>query len=518
VRPDLLAVSSAVTVPHTPAQFRGFTTRGIAVRLFITCWLIYTLHSATNIVREHYLAFAIGDHLSFRVDEYGGLHPDLFDKPGYGWHINNNPGVSMLAAVPYAVVRPVIDGVVARVREARQASGSTEPPAYQSPWPNARAFYAEAWRRGLDVKLALGALAIQVLFMAPVSALATVGMFLVLRVIVDADRTALWLALLFGFGTPVFFRTGFLNHNLIVGYLAAAGFLVLWDPGPSLHRRPSVRALVGGVLGGASVLLDYSGVVMLAGLGLYAAWRSHAEDGWSAAAATTAWFTLGASVPLAVLAGYQWASFGNPWLPAQRWMPDVAWAGTGYRGFSMPAPDLLISNLVDYRYGLFVSCPLALLALTQPWLARNAVPRREAWFILMLFVAFWLFCGGINYGRLQFNTGIRYMTSMLPFLFLLTAVVLVRLPWWIVYAIAIASVTLSWSLAMHRDVERGLGMLDPLVHVFIGGFELPVLTTISRLGKVGGEFVSRGVSPLPLFVLTGAILWGVWSRPDDVRS
>jgi len=168
---------------------------------------------------------------------------------------------------------------------------------------------------------------------------------------------------------------------------------------------------------------------------------------------------------------------------------------------------------VDYRYGLIASCPLVLLGLAQPWAARDRLPRREAWFMLGLFLAFWLFCGCVNYGRLQYNSGIRYMTSMLPFLFLLSAVVLVRLPRGVVYAIAVASLTISWCLAMHRDVERGFGVLDPMLHVFIGGFELPILTTVSRLGGAAGEFVARGTSPLPLFVLTGAILVGVWVRP-----
>jgi hypothetical protein len=47
--------------------------RSIAWRLFLTSWLVYALHVATDVVREHYPALALGDHLSFRLDEYGGL-------------------------------------------------------------------------------------------------------------------------------------------------------------------------------------------------------------------------------------------------------------------------------------------------------------------------------------------------------------------------------------------------------------------------------------------------------------
>ena len=93
------------------------TRSQIAVRLFLTCWIVYALHFATNIVREIYPALAIGDHLSFRVDEYANMHPDLFEKPGYGWHIGNNPGASMVAAIPYALARPIIDPIVRRVQQ-----------------------------------------------------------------------------------------------------------------------------------------------------------------------------------------------------------------------------------------------------------------------------------------------------------------------------------------------------------------------------------------------------------------
>ncbi len=89
-------MNEQAAAPPTPGMpnARPLVSRGLVVRLFLTCWLIYALHFATNTVREVYLALAIGDHLSFRVDEYRGLHPDLFEKPGFGWHIGANPGAS----------------------------------------------------------------------------------------------------------------------------------------------------------------------------------------------------------------------------------------------------------------------------------------------------------------------------------------------------------------------------------------------------------------------------------------
>ena len=94
----------------------------------------------------------------------------------------------------------------------------------------AQEFYAEAWRRGYDVKFGLAALVMQAGAMAPSSALGVVVMFYLLRHIFGSGRTALWLALLYAFGTPVFFRTGFLNHNLMLGHITFMGFLAMWNP------------------------------------------------------------------------------------------------------------------------------------------------------------------------------------------------------------------------------------------------------------------------------------------------
>jgi hypothetical protein len=248
-----------------PASWR-LAPRGIAVRLFLTCWLVFGLHFATNTVREIFLALAIGDHFSFRVDEYAGMHPDLFEKPGYGWHIGANPGGSMVAALPYALARPVIDRIVERVNRQRAASGHSEPPGYQSPWPMARAFYAEAWRRGLDVKLGLAAFVMQFLAMAPSTALGVVAMFYALRQVLASDRAALWLSLLYAFGTPVFFRTGYLNHNLMLGHIVFLGFLALWNPSRAARPGETTRYVIAGLAGGLAILFDYSGAILALGL------------------------------------------------------------------------------------------------------------------------------------------------------------------------------------------------------------------------------------------------------------
>ena len=512
---------SAAELSPTATGWR-FSPRGIALRLFITCWLIYVLHFATNTVREIYLALAIGDHLSFRVDEYANMHPDLFEKEGYGWHIGANPGASMIAAVPYTLARPLIDWVVERTNQKRVAAGLTEPPAYNSPWPMAREFYRQAWRRGYDVKFGLGAFVIQAFCMAPISALGVVAMFFVLRRVFDSDRAAFWLALLYAIGTPVFFRTGYLNHNLLLGHVGFWGFLALWNPAGSARPSARTRTVLAGLSGGIAVLLDYSGVILLAGLLAYSVFRTGnktdiRQDNQPSAHTRmrqALLFGVGALGPIILLCFYQWRSFGHPFYPGQHWMPTVEWIELGYRGFTWPQLDLLSMLAFDYRFGLFVSSPIMLLALAAPFVSRGQARRigkPELAFVLLVPLALWLFFGGVHYTKLQFGTGIRYLSPVFPFLFVAVAVVLARVPRPVAYFIGLASIAQSWCLAMYRDVERGWGMAEPILQVVTGGVQLPALTVLSRMEGQYGDYLVARASPLLLFVLTAMILCGVWS-------
>jgi hypothetical protein len=442
------------------------------------------------------------------------MHPDLFEKKGYGWHIGNNPGVSMLAAIPYALARPVIDPIVKTVQQNRAAAGLKEPPSYNSPWPMAREFYKEAWRRGFDIKFGLGAFVMHALCMAPVSALGVVVMFFVLRRMFESDGLALWLSLLYAFGTPVFFRTGYLNQNMMLGHFAFMGFVTMWNPSGSDRWSTRARFFLGGLAGGTALLFDYSGAVLLLGLFVYGLAKRLRVAAMADAFRYGCWYVLGTLGPVFLLWFYQWQSFGHPFYPGQHWMPPVEWIELGYQGYGWPQFELFLALGFDYRFGIFVSSPLMLLVLLSAFLNRRvgkALPNLELTSILLLFLAFWIFFSGSNYTRLQFNTGIRYMAPMFPFLFVPVTVVLTRLPRLAICLIAVASVTQSWCMAMYRDVERGLGVLDPILHVFLGGFQLPVLTTLSRLSGQYGDFFQYGASPLPLFSMAALVLYGVWS-------
>ena len=374
----------------------------IAGRLFITCWMVYALHFATNIVREIYLGISLGDSATFRVDEFAGMHPDLFEKEGYGWHINNNPGASMIGSIPYLFNKWWINQIV--IHEKTKRIGS-EPPHYDSPWPMAREFYAEAWRRGLDLKLGLAAMVMQIFCMAPISALGVVLMYAVLKNILASDRAALWLSLLYAFGTPIFFRTGTLNQNLLTAHSIFTGFILLWNPGEIIKWPLRLRIFLAGLAGGICVLLDYSGVVLLAVLLTYCLIKNSTAETHRRRVNSLMTYCCGALPALVLLGFYQWKSFGNPFYPPQYHMPSLnPYAETGFHGYVGVQPHLLWALLFDYRYGLFLSCPILLLSFPLFRIRRNTIPKLEQWFLFVFFLAMWIFFSGVNYANLQFNT------------------------------------------------------------------------------------------------------------------
>jgi hypothetical protein len=423
----------------------------------------------------------------------------------------------MIGAIPYAVFAPIINRISESVQSARAERGETEPPVYDTDLPNRQRFYAEAWRRGLDVKLALGAFVIQVFGMAPFSAFGVVLMFMALGAVLRSEREALVLALVYAFATPVLYRTGFLNHNLMLGHVAFLGFLTLWDPRDRDRLSTAWRFRIAGAAGGVCVLLDYSGVVAMAGLFLYGLARHRGLSSPRTALRQAVDYGTGALLPILLLFFYQWKSFGNPFLPGQHWMPPVQWIEEGYQGYGLPQVELLVSLLVDHKYGLFISCPLFLLALAYPFMRRKLerkLPDLEGVFVLLLAAAFWVFFSGSNYTRLQWNTGIRYLAPIFPFLFLPAALVLRGLTRRAAYSWVLFSGGIALCMAMYRNVAGDLGVLDPVARTFTGGFQLPILLTLSRMGGQYGSYWDNGVSPLPMFALLAALLFLIWKvRP-----
>lgn len=486
--------------------------RGIAWRLFVASWALFVLHFATNTVREIYPALTLGDRGSFDVSEYVGLHPDIFAVPGRGAFINNNPGASIVGAIPYAAARPLVDRIVARVQAARAAqpdAGGT--PHYDSPWPMAREFYRQARARGLDVKFGLGAGVMQALAMAPLSALSVVVMFWLLAARIESIRAAAALAFLYAIATPVLYRTAQLNHNVLVAHCALFAFATLWRPWTSVAPATVAGFLLAGFLSGWAVVCDYSGAIVVVAMGGYAVARWMQTEGAPRRPAPLLAFGVGVAAAGAILLAYQWVAFGHPLLPPQHYMPAATYTHHGYAGMDRPHLDLLWSTLFSPRYGLFISAPILLLALYPPaWRTpARLVGRSESWCIGVFCLLFLLFCSANQYGRMQFNSGVRHIVPVSPLLFLIAAGVVLRLPRIAAVGASVLAAYWSWCLAMVRDVESGRGIVDAVVTVSHEGVRLPWLTTLQGMGYVHGQWPAA-----VLLIAYAAFVWWLWRTAD----
>lgn len=490
--------------------------RGTRIRLFLTCWLVFILHFSTNFVREHYLVLSIAEDHSFRLDKYVGLHNDIFETPNHGAHHGANPGASMIAVIPYIMFKPVADKIVTyinskRVNQLHEGRQSI----YKDNRPARVKFYEQVRKRNLDIKFGLVSFITMVFCMAPLSALGVIFVFQTLIYTGLSNRLSLFMALLYAFGTPIFFRTGYLNQNLMIGIFGFIGFTLLWQQGNHSKLKIPWRYGLAGFLGGLALLCDYSGLVILVLLPVYGLLRLMDSNSLQQALKHSLFYVGGAIGPILLLWFYQWSSFGHPFFPGQNYMPPVDWIDVGYKGFGIPSRDILTLLLFDYRFGLFVCSPILLLAFVAPLLShykRSIIPLRETLFILLFFTIFTLFCSCIRYSRLQWVTGIRYIIPVIPFLFLLTVAVLVRIPRLVTYMLMLVTFTESWCYAMARTVEvETHGVLNSVVSVFLNGFQLPWLNTLSKMAQQYAPFLEeKTISPFPFFMLWAFLIYGIW--------
>jgi len=485
-------------------------SRARSRQLFMASWIVFTVHFATNIEREHYPAFALVDHQTFQVDEYLGFHSDIFEHTDGHAYVGNNIIASVFAAVPLAVFDPALDRLEAYSQQRLAEDGGSGITDYRTSdeHPNRKAFFQLVQERGLELRFGGAAVVTSAFLMAPLSALFVALMFgLLLRRGVPRGKATL-LAILFGFGTPIFFRTSALNHNMFLMWATFGSFLMLRpradrSSGVSLRNR-----IIAGGLAGLCLALDYAGVIPLLALYAYLVFdRAQYVPFWQSFRESLA-FVGGSVPPVLFLLFSQWAMFGNPFLPGQYWMPDVNYTEEGWRGFAPPAPDLFLKNLFSNEYGMFTFGPLLLLGFVPAWMyakERLIWTRPERWFALGFISAFLIFCAANQYSRMQWNTGFRYLLPIVPFVFLAATDHLVRLPKWVLGTIATLALLHSWVITTIREsVTLSYQLL------FETGPQLPWLTVLRLTRPPDAPIISHPVFPLAVLGVGLLAAYGAW--------
>jgi hypothetical protein len=490
--------------------------QSVRVRVFLTAWVVYSVHFATNVVREHYPAFSIAQHLTFKVDEYQGFHADIFRHTDGHSYVGNNVAVSVIAAIPLMVFQPVLNALE-RYRLRQLAAGDLSAAQYRTDKPNRREFFQLVRERGLDLRFGAATVITSAFLMAPLTALMVVLMLHILLTQGVSERRAIWLAFLFAFGTPIFFRTAHLNHNMFLMYAFFPAFALLWQRGGETPPVTLTNRLLAGFLGGFTLAADYMGVITLGALYLYLLVSRHRSAGWRVAFRESLPFVAGSIPPILFLLYSQWAMYGNPFLPGQYWMPEVNYTERGWRGFAWPSPDLYWLNLFSWSYGMYTFGPLLLLGLLPArrypetsWI----LPRPERRFVALAFLATLTFCAANQYSRMQFNSGFRYLVPIVPLVFLAAADHLARMPRrWLAVVSAVAVIH-SWVLTVYREpVIRSWQLLME------EGPSLPWLRVLRQTMPPGGVLSSPlvPVGVLGLMLAAVVLIWRLGGRTSLLR-
>lgn len=428
----------------------------VPLRLFLVCWVIFSLFFSTNIVREHYPAFTLIEHGNFRCDEYLGWHADIFQHTDGHAYVGNNVLGSVIAAVPLFVFDPILDRIEAYSKRKLAESGTPPDTTYATKYQNRANLFKLAKLAGKDLRFGASAVVTSVFLMAPLSALFTVLVYLFLLKRGVPRPRAVWLALLFAFGTPIWYRTAHLNHNMFLMEALFGAFLILFAD-PDREYEPSTqRRAWAGLLLGCAVALDYAGALPAVILGLYFLWNRRVVAGWRCALVESIPALLAALPPIVFLLWSQKIMYGGWFTPGQFVMRPVNYTEVGMKGISWPSLEVFVKNLIAPGWGLYMFGPLLLIALwpaprreDSTWI----LPRRERRWVLAFIVAFLLFNAANIYSLMQFNSGFRYLLPIVPFAFLQASGHLARMKRTTLAIISVLVIGHGLVLCMAREVN-----------------------------------------------------------------
>lgn len=495
----------------------------VRVRLFLITWIVFTVHFATNVVREHYPAFSLIETGTFAVDRYWGFHSDIFPHEGH-YYVGNNVTASVIAAVPLLVFDPILDKFEEYEKD-KIAKYGVPKTVYRTSHTNSQKLLMAAQKEGVSLRFGASTVVTTAFLMAPLSALFVLLMFRILRERGVDESKAVMLSFVFAFATPYFFRTGVLNHNMMVAYTGLLAFHLIWArPGNDVPISTKNKAIAG-ALSGLALALDYSGVIPLLVFFAYLILRRVKSAGWKSAILESTPFVLGSVPPVLFLLYTQWAMFGNPWLPGQFWMPDTQstpyhdaytnpYSHMGFRGFTFPTPDLYLLNLFTPTYGMYTYGPLLMLGAVPAWFFykkqrgdRPMILDRAAWWFITAYVfAFLTFCSANQFSRIQANSGFRYMIPLVPLIFLQVADHLVHWQKKWLWLLLVPITIHSWVISMVREP------VDESWHaVLTEGPRFPWLGVLRATQPPDHPILSSPLLWWGLAAFVGAVCWGIWA-------
>jgi hypothetical protein len=352
------------------------------------------------------LGLAIARHRTFAIEQVMSETPasttcDWSSKDGH-LYSNKAPGLSVLAAPLLALL------------EGAERTLSVDP-------CGSAAYTANAWGVNLVFNASLVALA-AVVFGGVASSLARS----------DVHESA---SVALGLGTLLFpYATAFYSH----AGSAALLFLSFAVARAELAGRARPLRLVGaGLLAGLAGASEYSVGIPAVLLAAYVLWVSRS---WRAAAA----FSAGGAPPLAGFMLYHWACFGSPFVTALAYTNPIMLNASGGL-FGAPSTAALWGVTFSPYRGLFVYCPVLLVAIAGLASLARRTGRAEAILVAVIFLYFLLLNACFTEWHAGASHGPRYMIASIPFVALGLAEALVR---WRRLTLALVAVGAASSVAV----------------------------------------------------------------------
>ena len=388
------------------------------------------------------LTQSIATRGTITIDAYD----DVFDRAEYGGHsyTDKPPGVSLLALVPYALVRGV-----------DRVAGTGE-----------RRVWHGRWHRWLFRALTTGPLFLVAVFLVGRAAEALVA------------GTGAFTAVGLGLGTLFQPLAPTLFGHVGAGACGVAAFLLAW------HARSSRASAAGGVVAGLGVLFEYQTALAAAAIAAYVVLVRRRES---------LPFLAGLVPPALALALYNLAAFGSPFRLSYRYVANefADEQRAGFFGIGMPDASGMRATLVgesgfEVGRGLLVTSPLLAFAVAGLVLMARGGFVGEAAVCLSVTGAYLVYNAGYFEPYGGTSPGPRFFAAALPFVALGVPIALRA---WratvVVLALSVFVMTLN-SLAWALNDQLRLTVLPETVWSAVGapravGVAIVFVTAVASL-------------------------------------
>lgn len=368
--------------------------RLILVLLFVLIWGSIVACGSwewnPNNTTRLFAAISLVEDGDARIDEFADLTIDKAQFDGHAY-MDKAPGTTLMA-LPAVAVAQAVTGEHSK--------------------PLSHVFGAEDLGQFLKTRLRLAV----ALTIAPLTALAAVLLYDLGLALSGSAAGALFGALGFGLGSPVWGWSTTLFGHAPVAALVVVAIWAIWRA-TRVGADPEWRwyALAGAALGWALVV-EHPALLVGAPVGLWGIWRALRQPTRSRTRMLIAALVAG-TVAVLPLLGYNLIAYGTPFRLGYQGVVGFDGMQQGLFGLTYPKPEVLAAILVGSDRGMLWVAPVMLLA---PFgiarLIRNPATRDIGWLAVAGAVAAFLYNASYFYWNGGNATGPRHALPALAFL------------------------------------------------------------------------------------------------------